>query len=333
MQRCKVEIRINDHPVDFELQGEKKIGEIIDSLSGWARDRDLVFFEADINGVRYAIDSLPEMGIDAVKTVNCVFKSRADMVLSTGHEAFEYCGRIIRHIEKANGNGGFTPANFAELLSGLEWLCEVILKVAGILGIDSAVMKYADRPLSAHIDELKNVTAGLKDHQDRAGIRAVAVAVESARNIIMMLFLSDEMKTFQLKSVDAPDEIAASLHKLKKDLASQADNLELTAIAFQTGKDRDGAERLNSFIDFIFRYIRAAHQSVKVFGIDPGSIEVKGETLEASNESLRGLLVQAMESMENGDIISLSDVLEYEIKPAVEDLEAFLDVLIQKSSS
>ncbi|MBN1534108.1 MAG: hypothetical protein JXA20_15665, partial [Spirochaetes bacterium] len=55
-----------------------------------------------------------------------------------------------------------------------------------------------------------------------------------------------------------------------------------------------------------------------------------GESLEEKNARLRDLLDQITEIMQNNDIISLADTLEYEIRPSLENLGTYLDLLLSQ---
>ena len=58
-----MQVLINDCPVDFELQQDKKISDVIISISEWTRDRDLVFYELYIDNDYYPVDSAPDASL------------------------------------------------------------------------------------------------------------------------------------------------------------------------------------------------------------------------------------------------------------------------------
>jgi len=101
------------------------------------------------------------------------------------------------------------------------------------------------------------------------------------------------------------------------------------AAAFQGGRDAEGAEKLNGFIDFMYTYIRTCHQIPPIFRIDLEGIVLDGTSLEDINADLTEKLNMIVEVMENNDIISLTDILEYEIKPAFEGLGRYIDELLK----
>ena len=67
-----------------------------------------------------------------------------------------------------------------------------------------------------------------------------------------------------------------------------------------------------------------------VFGIQLSDIEIDGVTLEDKNRTIQDMLNSVIEAMENSDMISLADILEYEIREALSDLSAYIDILLSK---
>ncbi len=53
-----------------------------------------------------------------------------------------------------------------------------------------------------------------------------------------------------------------------------------------------------------------------------------GISLLDRNRRIQDMLNETIEIMENQDYISLSDILEYEIRPLVSDLGVFMDLLL-----
>ena len=336
MKRCDVQVMINDFPVDFELQNDKKVSDIIQSISEWTRERDLVFYEMYIDDGRYSLDMVPDISLSDVKTINCIVQSRADVVFSSVDEAARYCDRVSAFIKHVVETGECNRNDIEDLLTGISWLLEVLTKVCTFLGLNHYGLKYKDHELSHHISAFETFRDSLNAVMDTAHVLTV---LQDNRGIFLdvkyifrMLLLSEEMRSLIVQSIDSPDVLISSLRQTKDELPDQLAGIRAAAIAYQTGKDAEGSERLKSFIDFIYRYTRTCYQAVPMFRVDLAEIDVDGVSLELKNRELRNLLHEVTVIMENNDIISLSDVLEYEIRPNLENLGAYIDVLLDKIS-
>ncbi len=327
-----MQVLINDCPVDFELQQDNKISDVINSISEWTRDRDLVFYELYIDDHSYPIDGAPEASLNDIKVINCIVQSKADIVFSSVDEATRYCDRLTAFMERVAETGQCGRNDVDDMLSGISWLLEVLSKVTGLLGISYNRLKYKDGELAHHV----RVIEAFRDSLAVAGNDAKDVMAlhrdifADIKHIFRMLLLSDEMRSLIVQSIDSPDVLISSIAQARDELAVQLAGVQAAAVAYQMGKDMEGSERLKSFVDFIYRYTRTCYQLVPMFHVDLSEISVEGVSLEEKNRTLRGLLHEIITVMENNDIISLSDILEYEIRPALENLGAYLDQLVGK---
>jgi hypothetical protein len=327
-----VEVCINNYPVEFELEGETNIADIVDSVSSWARERELVFTEVHVDDERYFVDDLPDRGIDGVSIINCIVRSRADVVFTTIDEGMRYCNRVSSFIagdkEKNEGAG-----SIEDLAAGIDWIMEVLFAIFALLGISPDSFRIKDRLVGDHVRELAAFRDGLGKAADGGDaidyIRGGARLFSDLKDMFRFLLLGDEMKKLIIQSIDSPDALIQSLKTLRDDLPGQLENIEKTAIAFQTGKDADGSSGMDRFIDYVYLFTRTCYQSVPVFTVDLGSLSYGGVTLEQKNGKLHDLLNETIIILENNDIISLSDILEYEILPVMGDLDRYLELLIE----
>jgi len=327
-----VEMQINNYQIDFELENEKTVSDIVNSISDWSMERELVFFEIIIDGDTYMLEEIPDRNIKDVNNINCIVKSRADMVFDTADEGIKYCKRINSFIAKVLKEKELNEADIKNFLPGLDWIIEVINNIVSLLELKDNKVRYKDRNISEYLEDLKNFKSELVEFRGKNGIiefinkrKDIFINI---REIFSFLLLSDEMKSLVIRSIDSPDVLFNQLFSVKDELPGQLKNILDTVIAFQTGKDSTGTKGLNEFVDFIYKMIRTCYQTGPVFGVDFSTLEVNGITLEVKFAQLKDLLNETMEIMENNDFISLTDILEYEIKPSFEDLGIYIDKII-----
>lgn len=329
-----MKVRINNCPVEYQLENEKNVTEIISSITRWATERNLVFIEAQIDDTSYTPDTIPPLPVDKVDLINCMIHSKGDIVLTSLGEAMGYCDRVAMFIAKVSEGGGGDPAQASSLALGLDWISEVLKKILTMLGVTASEVRYRDGNLEGFIIRLDRLRERLKE--DPSGEDFIAMLggesglFESMKDIFRMIMLSENLKSLIIQSIDSPNVLLNSLMEIREELPAQLLNLEDAAIAFQTGKDNQGSEKLQQFIDFIYRYIRTSSQISPVFDIDPAGISSGGTTLEDKNRLIRELLDQIVVVMENNDIISLADILEYEMRPALENIVLYIDLLLGK---
>jgi len=325
-------IQINGHTADFELENERTARDVAESVTHWVKERNLILMEVQIDGEPSVASETPDTPLDAIDTLNFIVQSQADVVISSLNEGIGYCDRALRFIARATEDAGARPDELERLAAGIDWMVSLLDTVLQVLAVAPADVKYRD----ATLEEYKMKLASLRD--DIAGGAGTAITetleagrerFEAFRNIFRMILMSDNLQTLVATSIESPDALVGHLRDVRAGLPAQVQNLEDIAAAFQGGRDAEGAEKLNGFIDFMYTYIRTCHQIPPIFRIDLEGIILDGTSLEDINADLTEKLNMIVEVMENNDIISLTDILEYEIKPAFEGLGRYIDELLK----
>ncbi len=322
-----MEIQINSYPIHFELGHEKTASDIVGSISGWVRERNLVFSNVFINGTRHSVDEVPDMDIAEVKELNSIVQSKSDVVIDAIDEGVRYCDRVIAYIADGLSDGTIRADQRENLAIGVEWLSEVLFKVFSLIGVKPEDAKFKDTPVSEFISMMLALHGRLATAD---GDAAVSIspddreAFTAFKDIFRMVLMSEELKRLVINSFESPDTLVKMARSIGEESASQMKNIEEIALAFQTGKDNEGAEKLNTFIEFLYKFIRTCYQLSPVFSLPLSEIRVDGTTLEDKMAEIQGYLVEISNAMENRDIISLSDILEYEVKPALSNLGDYI---------
>jgi len=329
-----MKIQINSSPVGFELQNEKTVSDVINSMYKWTQQRDLVFVEAKVDDQSYFIDEIPDISLQEVELINCQIQSKADIVISSLSEGIEYCKKALNFMENSirDNHPDITQIEF--MPGGIDWIIEVLTKVLQLLCLDINEVKYKDKSVMDYTERLEKFRNDVKNENNISSLVKLfdegRVLFSSMNDIMKMLISSENMKSLIINSIESPDVLIHSLKEIKDRLPEQLKNLEEIAYSFQAGKDSIGSEKLQIFIDFIYSYSRTCCQAAPVFEINLRDVIVDGISLDEKNGEINSFLSEIVEVMENNDIISLTDILEYEIKPALENLEFYIDNLIKR---
>ena len=330
-----MELLINNYPVDFKIENENSLPDIISFIGEWSKERGLIFLEVIINGKSYEVEGIENEVIENFEKINCLIESKAAIVFSSLDEGVIYCNRVIDFINKSLEGKEADENNVKDLSKGIEWLIEVLHKVANIIGLDVNQVKYRDRVVADFLIELNELSSDIvKEINNENFIDYLAGKksfFEDLKEIFRILLLSDEMKEVILKSIDSPDVLMSSLHEIRESLPAELKNIENIAIDFQTGKDSDGSSKLNQFVDFLMKYTRVCYQVSPVFGIDLSKVIIDDMSMEDLNNSIMKFLNEISDAMESNDIVSFADILEYEIMPLLENLNRYVDTLINET--
>lgn len=325
---------INGYEVDMTLENEKTLSEVISSVSEWARQRNLIFTQFEADGEGFSTESFPDRKCDEVDTLNCVIQSKADLILSTLSEGTAYCDKLMSFIDKAEREGTFDLAHADSFANGVQWLTDSLRSIMQLLSLDPSQIRYLDRSVTEYLEALSETAIKVEsEHSGEEALSSVLKArsvIDVVKGVFRMLLLSDSLKTVIVQSLESPDELAKALETVRDSIAEQEESLALASAAFQSGKDAEGAEKLQGFTDFVYRYVRVCHQISPVFGIDPAALMIGDLSLEGLNASLHAYLEEIVSAMENGDIVTLSDILEYEVKPQMDTIRSFVNIMLEK---
>ncbi len=326
-----VDIQINSRPISFELENEKSVSDIIHAVLRWAGERDLIFVEANIDNNTYQVDSPPELDLGGVRVINCIVQSKADVVIAALEEGMAYCDRVVRFLDGVAPDDDVPAEHAHSIARGIEWLIEALSKIFSLLCADFDGVRYRDGTVGDFVRRL----SGLKRAIDDAGpdvrgslFMEAGGLLAACRDVLRLLHMSDDVKNLVIKSVESPDVLLHMLEELRAELPAKAGAVADAAAEYQSGRDSIGSEKLEIFLDFIYRYTRVCHQVAPVFQIDLSSVIIGDVSLEQKNAEIMELLNHVLAAFENNDIISLSDALEYEIMPELENLESYINKLI-----
>ncbi len=329
-----MEVQINNHKIDFELEKEENTADIVASIGKWAQERDLIFSAVFIDDDTFYPDEVPTTDLDSISTINCIVESRSDIVFQSISEAINYSDRVVLFIEDAQEQNEVDLDEIYHFTEGINWTVTVSNYLFSLLELSADDIKYKDITAAKLLEDLQKDGEALeviKDAKAALGkLEQLKDFFVSVREIMQMLLTSENLKSLIMKSIESPDTIINLLQEIKKQGAEELQNIQNIAVAFQTGKDAEGVERINRFLDFFYTYSRTCYQVIPVFNLDIKTVIVNEISLEEKNEQFSDLLSEVTDALENEDMISLADIMEYEIMPAMEDLEEYIDTLLNQ---
>lgn len=328
-----MEVKINNYPVEIMLENEKTAKDVVVAIGEWINQKNLIFIGIDIDGDHYNVDEAPDTPVEKIGVVNCLVQSRADVVYDTVNEAIVYCDRVLDFLHHLEDEPMDTD-ELEDMISGMEWLQEVFVTVSALLRMNLKDVKFRDGNAAEYLDRLEklkhNVVSFLSEMKENGEVDIDDTLFMNLRELLGIFLVSEEMKRLIIESIDSPDVLINSLKEILKLLPEQMAVLEKAAVSYQTGNDTQGMEQLFQFIDFMFGYTRTCYQIAPVFDVNLSEIVIDGLSLEEKNRELQTMLNETLDIMESNDMISLADILEYEIKELIENLEQYIDLLLKR---
>ncbi len=334
-----MEIRMNGQQVDITLDTEKTLADVESSMTKWSAKRDLLLTGIFADDRFYITGEVPDEPIDGVAVLDLQIQSRVDLMIATLTDGIAYCDRVISYINQAIEDASFSTDDIEPFFAGIDWLLDITQSVFRQLELDIHDIKHLDRPVADYLADVTRLSMELKAmvrEKDAEIIREYLKQQKDLfsafRGIFKMALLSDNIKQMVIRSIDSPDALIKALHDSRERLPAELDNLERISEAFQSGRDSEAVDKLQEFLDYMHMFTRSAIQCAPVFGLDSSGIVVDGVSFDEKNSEIGELLSAVVDAMENDDIISASDILEYELRPSLETVPQYITIILERIS-
>jgi hypothetical protein len=137
---------------------------------------------------------------------------------------------------------------------------------------------------------------------------------------------SDDVVEFAVRDVTAV--LVSALEQTRNGLPGLQEKLERVAAALQCGSRQEAFSLFSECLSHWRQVVHLLQASQACLGYDPAHVDIDGRSIQELNTDLLAALQDTKRAMEQGDLVALSDLLEYELIAKVQDEKALLDRLI-----
>ena len=278
-------ISINGKEIDFTLEDEKSVGDVVEGLTGWLDESGMLIESVRLNGeaAPMAEDEWKDRGIEGVERLELNAVDRRTARLIQLETARDYFGLLAKCAASGGGEElAELSAGCADLRGMLPHLLDEGSRPEVIARID-AVFEESGFPLSGGGGVLRNP-------------ESLAAEAELVKTILER----------RVRELENPRKEAAAGAAA---LAAAAGSLEDAAVKLQTGQDGAAMDIMLHLTELLGAFMRPAAWM--------GGEE---EAVTSAARDITGFLGELEEAMGAGDTVLIGDLLEYEIKPRLIEL-------------
>jgi len=289
---------INEEKVDIVIEFEKNAYEVIQSLAGFLAGESLVISSVEINGNTYSLDdsALKNYEINDSLVINIDAQTRQELVESLLRESKTILNNIVNDI-KIN-----SFANSGKFVDLFLWIIETVdlinknslFKLVEVRLITSTIQQLIDYLKSDARDENKS---------------------ESMIGIILNLV--EYIEAIELKT---STDFTINKSDLEKAIDEAQELLPDISADFQVGKDKEALNKINkiiSVLEFCCLYLK---KNLQIFNRN------EQDDIDDLYNSMNSMLGEIVEAFENGDVVLIGDLLEYELP---EKLEIYKNIILE----
>ncbi len=285
-------IQVNNQNLDFTIEHDETLGEVIRDLETWLEGTDLVLYSVkheDRELLSTPYEQWEATPHTEVGTLDVKVRHTRELALLNLQTILEYLGMLEKSITAGNGE------RLGELLSGFSALVE-------------SLGKHFPAP-----EPLLQSLITLFENSEAAEV--LAWAEEKKQQAFKLIELVRSQVSFRLQELQDPK---AALKTLSGALSICIEEISEISILLQTGKDRQA-------MDTIVRFSELSQSLVRlVSSIFPDN---DNEKLQAFYQELNGVLSELLDAFAAKDSVLIGDLMEYEIAPRLEQLRTVLQEL------
>ncbi len=293
-----MKLLINNQEINFTLENEKQLGEVIREINKWLGGSGLNITEIRVNDriIDPEKESQWEMqNIEEIETLSVTVTHISELRVTNLETVIEYLNLLERAIENKDKN------LYSELMPGFQFMIESLREnflldsvfphdlstLSQLTPENLAPMEVEEQEM--HINTIKEIK------------KTLVAAINDIKN---------------------PKE---TLKELTEQLKKVASEISEVSILLQTGKDREAMENIVRFSNLTGRFFRIISAMGSSGIIDINNLKIGEEDSKKFYADLNANLKELIEAFKLNDSVLIGDLLEYEIAPRIELLIALAE--------
>ncbi len=314
-----MEILINEEKIEFELETEKNVGEIIKGLESWIAENDNVIESISIDSVTVPFDyncSEFRRSISLVKELKVITLPQIELAVNTIVSLGEYITRILSEYDDSD-----SLTYYDSILEGMKLIYSGIVDSLRILNVNSIVI--VNRKGITLKDVLLEMNEFIliyeKKYIDSEGIKKLKDLLKNMLYFIAIVFKWAVIKNILFFKDWDKTRTSSFLGDIFQDLSyvcsSSFQKFDSISKDLQIGRDRKALGDLYYITELLDEVISILKITKIMYTIDFKSMLISDKSIDDLFYEITDRLKSVESAFKNGDMITVGDVLEYEIKP------------------
>lgn len=287
-----MEIRINDTVLDFTLENEISLGEVIKQIDLWLERSNMALTSITFDDKELLSLPSPEwqdIPVEKVKTLKLAAKSFHEVLATNMETILEF----LSLLQKALENHDIILLD--ELQDGFSVMTESVIK--HLPGNQQTELALAE------LSNLINSISWEKAEVNKA------------------LHLTEQLAATFNKLLTEISNPVKALNSLAMELEQCISEISDVSLLLQTGKDRKAMEAIIRFTELNENLVRIFLNLKKSRRKEIEELIIDGMSLKKFYTELNAVLKELIEAFHAQDSVLIGDLLEYEIAPRLESIK------------
>lgn len=285
-------LTIDKTPIDFTLENEKSLTEVVESINSWLSQSQLIIEKIFINQCDYSLKDF-DTKLEDVNQIEIETLSFKDLNIHNISWIIYFFERLTSAISDWN----------KDLLKQVKSEIPFVLEhLPTLLSLDNCTKEEIH---SNKIEQLLNEYNFFQCEESDINKSMVLESLDS-----VTLLLKERLNEF----THPKEELKTSVTLLN----SLREEIESVSMYLQSGKEKQAAAVMAKFTNIFQKIIRIINFNLNNTDVI-GNINVVDFTSD-----LNDILNELLEGYESQDVVLIGDILEYELSPRVEELNEIL---------
>lgn len=317
-----MDIYINDEKINFKLENEKNASDIINALNEYSANLKPQHFitQIYINDNEYSFTddkNLKKIEINQIKNLKIEISN-----------IYEITEMSIKQIEKflillKNLLTDKKPSDNSEKIKeSIDWMKDGINQISMIFDSkDEKILEHKNNFLT-NCENLNNFfnEFNINVNTDKTKINSALLYLNNLDNSL------SNIKNWLIKNFKIPNTeyIINSLDNLIDEIDKIVPKLENVALLYQTGEDSQTMDIIQNLANILEKSISLFIVFKESFKIKLDKYSFKEVNFDTYFKTITDHLKMLMEAIQNKDFVVISDLLEYEFVPNIEEIKKIL---------
>jgi hypothetical protein len=311
-------IRVNEQELDYEMGKEKNLTEVLESIEEWVGGQGGVIQKVTVDGIDLPLSPESEILKRSVSEITMVEvfvdsdKRHAAQTLLTLREYIMLT--LDTHIK------GDVHASYEELMNALRMIMEASEHATRVLGLRAKLILAEE---NGSLDTVLRKLGEIKERYEKRYIDEQGISELQAALTCLVALLPKMLKWAVVKNpsafdtsekVGSRDYFAETVTDLYAVLRATEDLFEKIAENLQIGNDREALADIYSVTEILDECI-VLFRAASEYGIDYERLKWEGNRMEEVFAEVSSTLREVMEALDLRDMVSVGDVMEFEVRP------------------
>jgi len=328
-----MKIFVNDKLLEFKLEEENNLYEVVDAVKKWGESNNLYVKEILFDDQTFYAnqDEFKEMTLDVIEDIYFYLITPQELALSSLVD----CLAFFQNLTKNSDGELYNSA--VGLLELFQWVYNIVSKSKIILGLNfnqdlgtTSVNKELIK-LNNFIGQFTEFAKNDPSSESTQKFVEDNINFSAWENLISGIILNAQEESNKIEDTNlSSEELKNKLKVRKMEIPDLLVKIEQITDKLHAGNDADGMMLLENIGNSLTSIIHDLQTVEHSGAIRYSDVSLDNGTVSDQLIGLTEILTQIVDSFKNNDIVLLCDLLEYELAPKLEILSDIISLVLEK---